>query len=166
METAAHVYEAFEYDLSLTAEQLQIRDTARRFASEVMRPAGIAIDRMTPEAAIAPDSPLYRVLAQAAELGFTKLGTPAALGGLEASPATAHMVLEELAWGNVGLAGAIFLASLSCRSRDGDRQCRVNRRILSALLQPGGRLDHRMLGDHGARSRLRPAWRDAARSSR
>lgn len=110
METAAHVYEAFEYDLSLTAEQLQIRDTARRFAAEVLRPAGIAIDRMTPEAAIAPGSPLYRVLTQAAELGFTKLNAPAALGGLEASPATAHMVLEELSWGNVGLAGAIFLA--------------------------------------------------------
>src|ERR1019366_7768637 len=110
MQTAAHVYEAFEYDLSLTAEQLQIRDTARRFAAEVLRPAGIAIDRMTPEAVIAPGSPLYRVLAQAAELGFTKLSAPAALGGLEASPATAHMVLEELSWGNVGLAGAIFLA--------------------------------------------------------
>src|ERR1035437_9500671 len=96
MQTAAHVYEAFEYDLSLTAEQLQIRDTARRFAAEVLRPAGIAIDRMTPEAVIAPGSPLYRVLAQAAELGFTKLSAPAALGGLEASPATAHMVLGEM----------------------------------------------------------------------
>ena len=62
MDTAAHVYEAFEYDLSLTAEQLQIRDTARRFATEVLRPAGIAIDRMTPEAAIAPGSPLYSVI--------------------------------------------------------------------------------------------------------
>src|ERR1022692_1840697 len=60
METVAHVYEAFEYDLSLTAEQLQIRDTARRFAAEVLRAAGIAIDRMAPEAAIAPGSPLQR----------------------------------------------------------------------------------------------------------
>ena len=75
MQTAAHVYEAFEYDLSLTAEQLQIRDTARRFAAEVLRPAGIAIDRMTPEAVIAPGSPLYRVLAQAAELGIPSVLT-------------------------------------------------------------------------------------------
>ena len=66
---------------------------------------------MTPEAVIAPGSPLYTVLAQAAELGFTKLGAPAAFGGLGAAPATAHMVLEELSWGNAGLAGAIFLAS-------------------------------------------------------
>jgi alkylation response protein AidB-like acyl-CoA dehydrogenase len=111
METAAHGYEAVEYDLSLTAEQLQIRDTARRFAAEVLRPVGIEIDRMTPEAVIARGSPLYKVLTQAAELGFTKLRTPAAFGGLEAAPATAHMVLEELSWGNAGLAGAIFLAS-------------------------------------------------------
>lgn len=111
MDTTAHEYEAVEYDLSLTAEQLQIRDTARRFASEVLRPVGIAIDRMTPEAVIARGSPLYRVLSQAAELGFTKLRTPVAFGGLEAAPATAHMVLEELSWGNAGLAGAIFLAS-------------------------------------------------------
>jgi Acyl-CoA dehydrogenase, N-terminal domain len=93
METAAHGYEAVEYDLSLTAEQLQIRDTARRFAAEVLRPVGIEIDRMTPEAVIARGSPLYKVLTQAAELGFTKLRTPAAFGGLEAAPATAHMVL-------------------------------------------------------------------------
>src|ERR1019366_6910186 len=111
MEIAAHVYEAFEYDLNLSAEQLEIRDTARRFASEVLRPVGIAIDRMTPEAVIARGSPLYRVLAQAAELGFTKLSAPAALGGLEAAPATANMVLEELAWGSAGLAGAIFISS-------------------------------------------------------
>ncbi len=111
MATAAHVYEAVEYDLSLTAEQLEIRDTARRFAAEVLRPAGIAIDRMTPEAVIAPGSPLYTVLAKAAALGFTRLQAPAALGGLEAAPATAHMVLEELSWGSAGLAAAISLAS-------------------------------------------------------
>jgi len=117
METAAHVYETVEYDLTLSAEQLQIRDTARRFAAEVLRPVGIEIDRMTPEAVIARGSPLYKVLTQAAELGFTKLRTPAAFGGLEAAPATAHMVLEELSRGNAGLAGPFFSPPIQQRPR-------------------------------------------------
>jgi len=111
MEMHAQVNEPVEYDLNLTAEQLEIRATARKFASEVLRPAGIEIDRMTPEAAIAKGSPLYKALAQASQLGFTKMRAPAAFGGLQAAPATEHIVLEELAWGNAGLAGVIFLAS-------------------------------------------------------
>lgn len=110
MEPRASTHEAVEYDPNLTVEQLEIRATARKFAAEVLRPAGIEIDRMAPEAAIAKGSPLYRVLAQATQLGFTKMSAPAAFGGLAADPVAHHIVLEELAWGNAGLAGAIFLA--------------------------------------------------------
>ncbi len=100
-----------DYDLSLTDEQREIRDAAHKFAAEVLRPTGIALDRMTPEEVIADGSPLFDVLKQASELGYTRAAGPAELGGLELPPLVSHMVFEELAWGSVGVAGVIFLSS-------------------------------------------------------
>jgi alkylation response protein AidB-like acyl-CoA dehydrogenase len=100
-----------EYDLTLDDEQLEIRDAAHKFAAEVLRPAGIELDRMSAEAMVASGSPFYDVLRQAAELGYTRLGGPAELGAVALKPVTHHLVWEELAWGNVGLAGAISLSS-------------------------------------------------------
>jgi alkylation response protein AidB-like acyl-CoA dehydrogenase len=70
-----------EYDLTLDDEQREIRDAAHKFAAEVLRPAGIELDRLSPQAVVAPDSPLYEVLRRAAELGYTRLsrGQPAQL---------------------------------------------------------------------------------------
>lgn len=100
-----------DYDLALTDEQCQIRDLAHRFAAEVLRPTGIAVDRLDSLAAIAADSPLHKVYQEADRLGFTRLGVPVELGGMGASPTTQHLVLEELAWGNAGLAGMILMSS-------------------------------------------------------
>ena len=69
-----------EYDLTLDDEQREIRDAAHKFAAEVLRPAGIELDRMSPEAMVASGSPFYDVLRQAAELGYTRLAGPAELG--------------------------------------------------------------------------------------
>ena len=99
-----------EYDLNLTDEERQIHETARKFAAEVLRPTGIALDRMSPEAVVAPDSPFFSVMRQANELGFSRMSGPPELGGMGASPLAQHLVLEELTYGNVGLAGAIFLS--------------------------------------------------------
>lgn len=100
-----------EYDLTLSGEQLEIRDAARGFADDVLRPAGLTLDRLSPEQVIDRDSVLFGVLRLAHELGFTRLRAPVELGGLAASPATQHLVLEELARGSVGLAGSIFLSA-------------------------------------------------------
>jgi hypothetical protein len=35
-----------DLDINLTAEQKMMRDTARKFGMEVMRPAGIALDKL------------------------------------------------------------------------------------------------------------------------
>jgi len=88
-----------EYDLTLDDEQREIRDAAHKFAAEVLRPAGIELDRMSPEAMVASGSPFYDVLQQAAELGYTRLAGPAELGAMQLPPVTHHMVWEELAWG-------------------------------------------------------------------
>jgi alkylation response protein AidB-like acyl-CoA dehydrogenase len=100
-----------EYDLSLTDEQREIREAARKFAAEVLRPVGLELDRLSPEAVVAPDSPLFEVIRKASGLGYTRTGGPSELGGLALPPASQHLVLEELAWGNAGLCGVIFLSS-------------------------------------------------------
>ena len=100
-----------EYDLGLTEEQREIREAARKFAAEVLRPVGLELDRLPPEAVVAPDSPLFEVIRKASGLGYTRTGGPSELGGLALPPASQHLVLEELAWGSAGLCGVIFLAS-------------------------------------------------------
>jgi len=100
-----------EYDLSLTDEQREIREAARKFAAGVLRPVGLEIDRLSAEAAVAPDSPLFEAVRKASQLGYTRTGGPSELGGLALPPMSQHLVLEELAWGNVGLCGVIFLSA-------------------------------------------------------
>ena len=100
-----------DYDVTLTEEQCQVRDAAHEFAARVLRPAGIALDALPPQEVVAAGSPLFGVLRQAAELGYTRLGGTPEIGGMGLSPVTRHLVLEELAWGNVGLAAVIFFST-------------------------------------------------------
>lgn len=103
--------EYLDYDLGLGDEQRELREAAHKFAEEVLRPTGIALDRLPPAEVVAPGSPFFEVLRQASELGYSRLGGATELGGMALSPLDRHLVLEELAWGNVGLTGALFLAS-------------------------------------------------------
>jgi len=103
--------EHLDYDLGIDDEQRELREAAHKFAEEILRPTGILLDRLSPAEVVAPGSPFFEVLRQGAELGYTRLGGTAELGGLALSPLERQLVLEELAWGNVGLTGAMFLAS-------------------------------------------------------
>ncbi|WP_206613521.1 acyl-CoA dehydrogenase family protein [Parahaliea mediterranea] len=86
----------------LPEEEQSILDTVHRFSSEVVRPAGIALDRMSAEAVAAPDSPLWPVLQGYRELGLgldLLMELPA-----EARARVLCLVMEELGWGDAGLA--------------------------------------------------------------
>lgn len=85
-----------------------VQDNAHRFAAEVMRPLGPVLDRMTAEAAIAPDSPLWGALAKSAELGLSITGM-LELPAVERARLLA-IATEELAWGDGGI-GAVILCS-------------------------------------------------------
>ena len=84
-----------------------VQDTCHRFAEEVLRPAGPVMDAMTPQDTVAPDSPLWPVLAQARELGLSVRDM------LEMDPRERSRIMliaaEELAWGDGGLAGMILV---------------------------------------------------------
>ncbi len=91
----------------LSEEELAIQEGVRRFAKEVIRPAGVTLDLVTPEEMIAPDSILWDVLKQSQELGLSVT----AMMDLEPVERARIMAIasEELAWGDAGLSGAILV---------------------------------------------------------
>jgi len=92
-----------------SAEERATVDVLHRFAEKVLRPVGKVLDRMTPEAMIAKDSPLWSVFDKYRELGFSTDLTfamePAARARMMC------LVYEELCWGDVGLAFTLGAAT-------------------------------------------------------
>src|SRR6266487_4285024 len=112
----------------LVKEEQDLLDGVHRFAAEVMRPVGERLDRMTPEEVIAKDSPLWQVFDGFGQLG---VGVDQLLAFEPAQAAKAAcLILEELGWGDGGLA----------------RQ--------SASARADTRLETRLLGDDRARARF------------
>ena len=101
---------AVDFDAGLTDEMREVRDMVRRFALEVMRPAATELDRMSdPSDVIAPGSVLWTVFERYKELG---IGDPSKYDPdlCPADRALLHaLVLEELSWGDVGLAISLEL---------------------------------------------------------
>jgi acyl-CoA dehydrogenase len=91
----------------LNEMEQMIQDNVHHFAQTVMRPVGPVLDRMTAEQVVAPESPLWQVLAKSAELGLS-ITAMAELPPLERVKLLA-IASEELAWGDAGLAGAILV---------------------------------------------------------
>lgn len=94
----------FDINLNLSEDDIALRDAARQFAEEVMRPAAKQLDQMSAEQGIAPDSPLWPFLKKAYSLGYHTILLPEYHGGLGLSPLQINLVFEELAWGSFGLA--------------------------------------------------------------
>jgi alkylation response protein AidB-like acyl-CoA dehydrogenase len=90
------------FDPTPNDEQAMVRDSMRRFAGEVLRPAARAAD----DAAAPTDA----LLAQGQALGLASLAIPEALGGgaTERSSVTNALIAEELARGDMGLALALL----------------------------------------------------------
>jgi acyl-CoA dehydrogenase len=100
-----------DIEVGLSDEQRAIRDNARKFADEVLRPAGIALDRLSdPAQVIAPESALWRVFEKSRELGLDQLES----SGGDLSPVEAarvrYLVNEELGRGDSGLAISLGVA--------------------------------------------------------
>ncbi len=113
-----------DIDFDLSEEERSIRDLVHRFAEEVMRPAGQALDRRSAEEVIARGSILWDVHKKWNDLGvhmFATEGsdlTPAQLARLNC------LVTEELGWGDAGLAISLgaseFPAMLAQTSQNPD----------------------------------------------
>lgn len=92
---------------TLSEEEQAVQDGMHRFAEEVLRPAGIELDRMAPEEVNAPGSIFWEVMEKAAGLGLDL----AEMADMD--PVARERILaiatEELAWGDLGLTAAILV---------------------------------------------------------
>ena len=100
-------------DPEMSEMERETQRTMHAFAEKVMRPVGIALDKLTPAEVIAADSPYWHYRKEYLKLGLT----PAAM--LELTPEERGrlfpIVMEELGWGDAGLsvvAGACSLPPL------------------------------------------------------
>jgi len=101
-----------DLEVTLNDQERAIRDTARRFAQEVMRPAGAQLDRLAdPAAVIAPQSVLWDVFKKYWELQLDVLDS----SGGDLSPADharlRFLTAEEMGWGDAGLAISLGVSS-------------------------------------------------------
>ena len=94
-----------DIEVELSEQARTIRDTTHRFAEEVMRPAGIKLDRMAdPQDVIASDSILWDVFRKYREIGLNDMEAAT----MELSPLERTRIRcltsEEMGWGDSGLA--------------------------------------------------------------
>ena len=100
-----------DINLNLSKKDLALKRAAHDFAKEVMRPVAKQLDAMTPEEAIADNSPLWDFMKQAYELEYHTVLLPDYVGGMGLSPLQQVIVLEELGWGSFGLAVQLAVVS-------------------------------------------------------
>ncbi|MBW2322543.1 MAG: acyl-CoA/acyl-ACP dehydrogenase [Deltaproteobacteria bacterium] len=96
-----------DLDINLTDEQKAMRDTIRKFGSEVMRPAGIELDKLDdPSEVIAEGSVLWDVYRKYREIGLHKRSIPKALGGMmeDMDIMSSILMAEEMGYWDSGLA--------------------------------------------------------------
>jgi alkylation response protein AidB-like acyl-CoA dehydrogenase len=95
---------SIDIDTELSDEERAICETTHRFAAEVLRPAGIELDRKAdPAEVIAPGSILWDVFKKYHEIGLGKFAADTEMNPVAKARLMA-IVNEELSWGDVGLA--------------------------------------------------------------
>src|SRR5687767_7727130 len=93
------------YNLNLTADQIEFRDTVRDFVQNEVKPAALHPTRLEPFA-----KPLLNdLLDEVSRMGLRTLSLSEAAGGAGADTLTSCIVLEELAAGDVDLAMTLAL---------------------------------------------------------
>lgn len=96
-----------ELNIDLTKEQQAVKEETHRFAKEVLRPAGLELDKIHDPAEMI-QTPLFKdTFKKGYELGYHTIFLPDTWGGLSSDPLETHIIFEELAWGSVDFAVGI-----------------------------------------------------------
>jgi acyl-CoA dehydrogenase len=94
----------------LSDEERAVQQAMHKFAREVMRPAGVAIDKLSAEDAVAPNSPFWEFLHTAAASGIEFDAGPDDVPPRELARLQA-IVIEEFGWGDAGLTVSLAAAA-------------------------------------------------------
>ena len=92
--------------ITLSDEHAALKKAVRKFATEVVRPASIELDKMSAEDMAQKDSPYWTVMKKAHELGYHTIFIPEEYGGLGLDPLGIHIFFEEMAAASIGIAVA------------------------------------------------------------
>jgi len=95
----------------LTDAEKSVKEETHKFAAEVLRPASIELDKLSPEEVIAEGSLMWDVFRQAYEQGYHTSSLPEQLGGANMSPLARHIHAEEMGWGSADFAISIGVTS-------------------------------------------------------
>src|SRR5450759_2323884 len=91
------------YNLHLSAEQLEFRDTVRDFVTQEIKPVALKPERLEPF-----EHPLLTaILDKASQIGLRTMALSADNGGTGADSLTSSIVTEELAVGDVDVAAVL-----------------------------------------------------------
>src|SRR3990172_7367232 len=91
----------------LTAEEQSVKEETHKFAAEVLRPASIELDSLSPEDVIAEGSVHWEVFRKAYQQGYHSSTLPEQLGGADLSTLSRHIHAEEMGWGSADFAISI-----------------------------------------------------------
>jgi alkylation response protein AidB-like acyl-CoA dehydrogenase len=99
------------YNLHLSVEQLEIRDTVRDFVAQTIRPAALRPERLEAASRL----PAWDLLEPASRMGLRALALSEQRGGAGADTLTCCLVAEELAAGDVDCAAMLNETSTLAR---------------------------------------------------
>lgn len=104
-----------DIDLNISRESKAMLKEITKFSMEIMRPAGIELDRMhDPEDVIAETSVLWDVFRKAREMGLHLLQIPKSFGGMvdDMDPLTALCIGEQMGYADAGLAISMGVSAM------------------------------------------------------
>ncbi len=125
-----------ELNGNTTTEQQEVKVQTHRFAEEVVRPASLVLDKLSPEEVIAPGSRLWEVFRAWYRLGNHATRIPEQVGGADADPLSSHIVYEELGWGASDLAISLGVASMPFDLAAVMAQLTGNREVIDEVVMP------------------------------
>ncbi|NLW68385.1 MAG: acyl-CoA dehydrogenase family protein, partial [Bacteriovoracaceae bacterium] len=92
--------------IAYTEDHEDLKKSVRKFVAEVIRPASIELDKMSPDDVVKKDSPYWQCMRQMHELGYHTIFIPEEYGGIGLDALGLHIFFEEMAFGSIGLAVA------------------------------------------------------------
>jgi len=119
----------------LSDEQKAVKQRAHEFAAQVLRPASIELDKLTPEEVVGEGSRLWEVLRVAYDEGWHLRNFPEALGGAHLDPLSSHCVNEEWGWGSADFAISLSVTSFPFAFAAGRRDPKIIEEIVMPFVE-------------------------------